>query len=75
MSKKKCQHFNFEVLNTVNRLKDSGRFNLDVLVKCDDCKLPFEFVGLPHGLDLNGPAMSMSGREARLAIKPGENIN
>ena len=43
---------------------------LDVQVKCTDCGLPFRFIGLPAGLDLNGAAVSADAQEARLAIAP-----
>lgn len=43
---------------------------VDVRVECSDCKLPFRFIGLPAGLDLNGAAVSADAQEARLAIAP-----
>jgi hypothetical protein len=32
--------------------------------------MPFRFIGLPAGLDLNGAAVSADACEARLAIAP-----
>ena len=61
---------------TVNRLEDISRFSADVKVKCEDCGLPFRFIGLPAGVDMNGAAVSADGTEARLAIAPsGEVVN
>lgn len=70
-----CAHENFAVEADVNRLstEDGGpitRYELDVRVKCTDCGKPFRFLGLPMGLDLSGAAVSVDGKEARLAIYP-----
>lgn len=51
-------------------LEDTGRFSADVRIKCAECGLPFQFIGLPLGLNLNGAAMSVDGQEARIAIAP-----
>lgn len=55
---------------SVNYLEDSGRFMADIRVSCAECGLPFQFLGLPLGLNLGGAAMSVDGREARIAISP-----
>lgn len=65
-----CLHEAFECDVTVNRLEDVGRFSADVRIKCAQCGVPFRFIGLPHGLDLNGAAVSVDGAEAHLAIAP-----
>lgn len=65
-----CQHKAFFCDCTVNRLEDVGRFNVDVRVRCEQCGVPFRFIGLPCGSDLNGAAVSIDGTEARLAIAP-----
>lgn len=65
-----CQHVNFVADVCVNRLEDSGRFNADVRIMCEHCKLPFRFIGLPTGLDLNGASVSVDGCEGRFAIAP-----
>jgi len=43
---------------------------MDVRVKCSDCELPFRFIGLPAGVDLNGAAVSIDACEGRFAIAP-----
>jgi len=53
----------------VNYLEDSGRFVADIRIECE-CGRPFQFIGLPLGLDLNGASMAVDGQEARLAIAP-----
>jgi hypothetical protein len=65
-----CKHENFRASVDVNRLEDSGRFCADVRIECAECHLPFQFLGLPLGLNLTGAAMSVDGLEARLGIAP-----
>ncbi len=65
-----CPHMNFNANVAVARLEDSGRFNAEVQICCCDCGRQFQFIGLPLGLNLNGPSMSVDGLEARLAIAP-----
>ena len=70
-----CEHHTFGAEVDVNRLpqKEGGpvkRYCADVRIKCVDCGLPFRFIGLPAGLDLNGAATSVNAEEARLAIAP-----
>lgn len=72
---RECEHLNFSCECDVNRLsseKDGpvNRYCLDVRVKCTECGLPFRFIGLPTGIDLNGAAVSIDGTEGRFAIAP-----
>lgn len=70
----KCVHMNFAANVTVNRLEDNGQFNADVTIRCADCSMPFRFLGLPLGMNLQGAAMSPDGLEARLAILPQDRV-
>lgn len=54
---------------SVGYLEDTGRFTAEIRIECE-CGRPFQFLGLPLGVDMNGPAMSVDGQEARLAIAP-----
>ena len=65
-----CDHKNFKANVAINRLEDSGRFMADVTVRCAECDLPFEFMGLEPGLNLNGAAVSIDGLELHIAISP-----
>ena len=65
-----CRHEMFKAECDVNRLQDSGRFLMDVRVQCADCTERFVFVGLPMGVNLDAPMVSVSGHEARLPIRP-----
>lgn len=64
----RCDHNNFESFVAVNRLEDSGRFQMDIRVRCRDCGMPFRFLGVPCGLDLNSARVSFDGTELRAAI-------
>lgn len=65
-----CPHMNFAANVSVARIEDKGRFMADVRVKCADCGLPFQFLGLEPGLDMGGARASIDGLEARMAICP-----
>lgn len=66
----RCHHKYFKAVVKVNCLEDSGRFLAEVRINCTACGLPFQFLGLPLGLDLAGVTMDVDGQEARLAIAP-----
>lgn len=71
-----CLHENFNVSAEIVRLMASDgqeppeRFAADIRVTCRDCGLPFRFIGLPHGVDFNGAAVSADGTEGRFCIAP-----
>lgn len=72
MTKKGCPHPDFEANVTVNRLEDSGRFMADIKIKCCFCGQPFQFLGLPMGVNMNGAAVDVDWTELRVAIRPAE---
>ena len=51
-------------------LQDTGRFMAEVRIRCAECGVAFQFLGLPLGLNLDGATMSVDGEEARLAVAP-----
>jgi hypothetical protein len=65
-----CEHKTFKAIVAVNRLEDRRLFTADVKINCEDCGLPFQFLGLPPGFDTHGACCSLDGLEARLAICP-----
>ena len=72
---KDCEHLNFDANVSVGRItKGEGgpveSFMAHVKIKCMDCGRPFQFLGLPLGLDMRGAMMDVEGQEARLAIAP-----
>ena len=66
-----CEHKEFEAEVTVNRIEDTGQFAADVHIKCIKCKKPFRFLGLPGGVSMSYPTISIDATEARLPIAPG----
>jgi hypothetical protein len=71
-----CQHLNFETGAKVGRLfKEDNpevitEYRLDLMVRCKDCGLPFEFVGLPGGYNPGFPTTNFDATELRCPIKP-----
>ena len=65
-----CDHKDFAVEAAVNRLEDTGQFMMDLTVRCTECGVPFQFMGLEPGLDLQGAKVDLEGTTARLAIHP-----
>lgn len=75
-----CEHLNFGAAVDVHRLTDEAgkvrSFMADVTIRCADCGRPFQFLGLPAGVDTGGSSMSPDALEARLAIVPeGEAVS
>lgn len=70
-----CEHKNFRAACKVGRLShDEGGpitgYTVDVTVKCDDCGLPFRFIGLDAGSHPSEPRVSIDGTELRAPIEP-----
>ena len=70
MSTGSCKHEVFDANVKVIRLEDSGRFVAEISIKCCQCDLPFQFMGLPPGVNFNGATVSLDGKEARIGIHP-----
>jgi hypothetical protein len=66
-----CEHLNFAARVEVNRIEDKGQFAADVHIECVECHKPFRFLGLPGGVSLEKPTVSIDCTEARLPIAPG----
>lgn len=58
-----------KIMGSVAYLEDTGRFMVDVRLECV-CGRPFQFLGLPMGLNMDGAAIDVDGTTARLAIAP-----
>lgn len=54
----------------VDYMEDTGRFMASIKIRCEECGLGFQFLGLPLGLNIEGAAMRMDGEEAHIAIAP-----
>lgn len=66
-----CKHMEFAANCRMNRLEDTGRFNLEVNVHCVQCGLPFHFPGPPFGLLISGPSVNPDRTQLRCPIVPG----
>lgn len=70
-----CQHLNFAAEVGVNRLTESEGgpvkgYCADVRIKCAECNLPFQFLGLEPGYDSQGARVSLDGLQANIALTP-----
>lgn len=70
-----CSHARFGASVEVNRLSDDDGgpvtgYSADIRIRCAECGLPFEFIGLPAGLSPSQPTSSFAGDELRVPIKP-----
>lgn len=71
-----CPHMNFAATVNVGRHLDNETethvvgYSAEVHIKCAECGKPFQFLGLPMGVDTHGARVSVDGLEARLAISP-----
>ena len=72
LENKMCEHKDFDAYVAVNRIEDIGKFAADVTITCRECRRPFVFLGLPGGVRIGSPTVSLDGTEARLAIAPME---
>lgn len=75
-----CKHEIFESKVDVARLVDNEGddvvtgFSADILIRCAQCKLPFEFVGVPSGYSPRQPMVSFDKTELRAPIKPSSDL-
>lgn len=71
-----CQHLEFVSNMVVVRHADNETdnniigYSAKITVRCAECEKPFQFLGLPMGLDTQGARVSVDGLEARIAISP-----
>ncbi len=73
-----CNHESFECSANVNRITEVEggpikAYSVDLTVKCIDCGMYFDFLGLPKGLSPDAPSKGWTVDgvpEARLPITP-----
>ncbi len=70
-----CEHEQFEAQTRVGRITDGEggkvyRYTLDLKVRCVECNMPFEFVGLPAGSSPDEPMTNFDFTELRAPIRP-----
>lgn len=73
-----CRHEDFVSHSRAIRVEESEpgsstvRYRVELDVMCQECKMPFVFVGLKPGYNVNGPTTDVDGVELRIPIKPFE---
>ena len=77
MPRPPCDHSNFRASVRVGRLtRDDGGpvtgYTADVEISCEQCGMPFRFVGLAAGNHHSEPRVSVDGTELRAPIEPAE---
>lgn len=72
----KCLHMNFDAEVSCNRLTKSDddptviAYNAEIRIRCHECGLPFEFIGVDAGMSGERPMASVDAQELRAPIKP-----
>lgn len=77
MPRPPCDHLNFHASVAVKRLTDGDGgpvtgYAADISVKCDQCGMPFRFIGLNAGNHHSEPRVSVDGCELRAPLEPAE---
>lgn len=70
MSSAPCKHLNFDADVRIARMEDTGRFVAEIRIKCLDCGVPMQFMGLEPGFNFDGATVSLDGLEANIGIHP-----
>mgnify|MGYP003426932706 CR=1 FL=1 len=69
-----CEHKIFAVEAKVGRLTDESgnvtNYTCDVTVHCAECYKPFEWIGLPGGVNPSFPTTNYDNTTLRAPIKP-----
>lgn len=71
-----CKHEQFECNASVTRLTDDTDsekitgYTTDITVKCIQCGIPFEWIGIPGGYSPSQPMVNFDGTVLRAPIKP-----
>lgn len=71
-----CKHEIFQCNADITRLTDGDDpekvtgYSADIRVKCVQCGLPFEFVGVPGGYSPGQPMVNFDATELRAPIRP-----
>ena len=70
MEPSECKHMTFSATVSVARIEDVGAFSAELKLVCQDCGIPFKFLGMPAGSSSKHPTTSFGGEEARLPVAP-----
>jgi hypothetical protein len=67
-----CEHEQLDFAINVTAFEDRPGRALDISGKCKACGAPIGFVGLPMGISMNRPTVSIDGHELRLPVTIGD---
>lgn len=65
-----CEHANFAANVNCIRFEDKQGYMAEVTIQCQDCGVPFRFLGLPPGIDFGSPTVSVDALTVHLPIAP-----
>lgn len=65
-----CEHQNFATDVQIARMENTGRFVAEIRIKCVDCGVPMQFMGLEPGFNFDGATVSLDGLEMNIGIHP-----
>ena len=77
-NKEECKHFHFNANVNVFRLTETeggevANYSCDVDIKCVQCGIPFEFIGVPCGDSKKQPMSNIDFTKLRAPIRPYTN--
>jgi hypothetical protein len=72
MSDTPCTHERFHTDVAVIRIEETQQLTTDIRVHCEDCGMPFRWLGLKMGSHPSRPMVSVDGLELRAPIAPAD---
>ncbi|ACB80898.1 hypothetical protein Mpop_2743 [Methylorubrum populi BJ001] len=64
----KCPHSDLHFHLNIANLVDANVKAVDLTCSCKICGTPMRFLGMPHGVSMAQPTMSVDGLEARFPL-------
>lgn len=71
-----CKHESFQAYSRIGRLTDNDNpdlvigYTADIIISCVQCKMKFEWIGVPGGYSKNQPMVNFDSTELRAPIRP-----
>ncbi len=65
-----CNHPDFHSTVNVIRIEDTLSYSAEIRIRCIACGIPFRFTGLPGGISMTKPTVSIFANEVDLPIEP-----
>lgn len=67
-----CTHTELNSEVRVQHLADTGRFIVELELRCVLCGIPFQFMGAPTGLSMSRPTVNVPATTLHVPVAPGE---